>query len=169
VNDPAASHAHKTGRASGQVRQKTQVQREQGGKMRANILTLVLIVVAAVLFLQRALALPPTPLRIAGLAIVIPSFVLFLVARMQLGDAFSLQARASQLVTTGLYARIRNPIYVFGALMVAGAIVWSQHLVWLLVFAVLIPMQILRSRKEAQVLEAKFGTAYLEYKQKTWF
>jgi protein-S-isoprenylcysteine O-methyltransferase Ste14 len=30
-------------------------------------------------------------------------------------------------------------------------------------------MQIHRSRKEAKVLEEKFGAAYLEYKQKTWF
>jgi protein-S-isoprenylcysteine O-methyltransferase Ste14 len=137
--------------------------------MRANIVTLVAIVVVVVLFLQRALSMPQTPLRIAGLAIVIPSFVLLLVARLQLGDAFSVQARASQLVTTGLYARIRNPIYVFSALLIAGFIVWSQQLLFLLVFAVLIPVQMMRSRKEAQVLEAKFGTAYLEYRQRTWF
>jgi protein-S-isoprenylcysteine O-methyltransferase Ste14 len=137
--------------------------------MRANIVTLVVIVVAGVVFLQRALSMPQTPLRIAGLAIIIPSFVLLLVARMQLGDAFSVQARASQLVTRGLYARIRNPIYVFGALLIAGGIVWSRRPVFLLIFAILIPLQIVRARKEAQVLEAKFGDEYLEYKRKTWF
>jgi protein-S-isoprenylcysteine O-methyltransferase Ste14 len=137
--------------------------------MRTNIVTLVLIVVAVVLFLWHALSLPFTPMRLAGLALVIPSFVLLLLARMQLGDAFSVEARASQLVTTGLYARIRNPIYLFGALMIAGAILWSQQLVFLLVFVILIPLQIVRARKEARVLEAKFGAEYLKYKQKTWF
>jgi protein-S-isoprenylcysteine O-methyltransferase Ste14 len=137
--------------------------------MRANIVTLVVIVVVVVLFLQHALAMPQTPLRITGLAIVIPSFVLLLVARMQLGAAFSVQARASQLVTTGLYARLRNPIYLFSALLIGGVIIWWQQPIFLLIFVVLIPVQVVRSRKEAQVLAAKFGTAYLEYRQKTWF
>jgi protein-S-isoprenylcysteine O-methyltransferase Ste14 len=108
-------------------------------------------------------------MRIAGLAIMISAFVLLLVARMQLGAAFSVKARASELVTTGIYARIRNPIYVFGGLMIAGIIVWTQRPIFLLIFALLIPLQIFRVRREEQVLEAKFGTQYLEYKQKTWF
>jgi protein-S-isoprenylcysteine O-methyltransferase Ste14 len=137
--------------------------------MRANIVTLVVIVVVVIVFLWHALSLPFTPMRLAGLALVIPAFPLLLVARLQLGAAFSVQAKASQLVTTGLYARIRNPIYVFGALLIAGAIIWAQRPVFLLVFLILIPLQIVRSRKEAQVLEAKFGDEYLEYKRKTWF
>jgi protein-S-isoprenylcysteine O-methyltransferase Ste14 len=137
--------------------------------MRANVLTVVVIVVGVVYFLWYALSLPMTPMRLAGLAIVIPAFTLLLVARLQLGAAFSVQAKASELVTKGLYARIRNPIYFFSALLIAGIIIWTGRPLWLLVFAVLIPLQIVRARKEAQVLEAKFGTAYLEYKQKTWF
>ena len=137
--------------------------------MRTNVVTMMVAVVVVVVFLWHALGFPPTPMRVAGLAILIPSFVLFLVARMQLGDAFSLEAKASALVTRGIYSRIRNPIYVFGGLMIAGIILWSQRPVFLIVFAALIPLQMLRARKEAQVLEAKFGTAYLEYKEKTWF
>lgn len=38
-----------------------------------------------------------------------------------------------------------------------------------LLFATLIPMQMLRVRKEAVVLEARFGNAYREYRNKTWF
>lgn len=137
--------------------------------MKTNVVTLVAIVIGVVLFLWHALSLPMTPMRIAGLALVIPAFTLLLVARMQLGAAFSLEARASELVTTGIYSRIRNPIYFFGGLMVAGVILWTQRPLALLVLAVLIPLQILRVRKEEQVLEAKFGAAYLEYKRRTWF
>jgi protein-S-isoprenylcysteine O-methyltransferase Ste14 len=72
-------------------------------------------------------------------------------------------------VTTGIYSRIRNPIYFFGGLMIAGVILWTQRPLGLVVLAVLIPLQIMRVRKEEQVLEAKFGAAYLEYKRKTWF
>jgi protein-S-isoprenylcysteine O-methyltransferase Ste14 len=39
----------------------------------------------------------------------------------------------------------------------------------LVILVVLIPMQIIRARREAAVLEAKFGDAYREYRQRTWF
>ena len=137
--------------------------------MKFNLLTLAIILIFAVLFIRQTAGLPWTPGHIIGMAIAAPALLLLIVARIQLGGAFSVRAKASHLVTTGLYSRIRNPIYVFGALFIAGMIVWSNKLWLFLIFLILIPMQILRSRKEAQVLENKFGPAYLEYKQKTWF
>lgn len=109
-----------------------------------------------------------TPLKIAGAAIVIPSFALFLIARIQLGSAFSIKAKAQKLVTTGIYSRIRNPIYVFGGLGVASVLLYLRP-IWLLLFVVLIPLQIVRSRKEEKVLAEKFGEDYQRYKAKTWF
>jgi len=110
-----------------------------------------------------------TPWQVAGLAIFVPSFLLFVLARIELGRAFSIKAKASTLVTTGVYARIRNPIYVFGALMSVGILVFVQRPWWLLIWVPLIPVQLLRVRKEEQVLEAKFGDAYRDYKRRTWF
>lgn len=137
--------------------------------MKANYGTLAFLVVCVLIFAIIAWGLPMTAPRIAGLAIAIPSFLLFVLARIQLGRAFSVRAKATTLVTTGIYSCIRNPIYVFGGLLIAGIIIWANQPWFLLCFAVLIPMQIRRSRKEAQVLEEKFGAAYLEYKRKTWF
>jgi len=137
--------------------------------MKANMVTLAMVAVGMVLFLRYALELPATVPRVAGLAIAIPSFFLLGLARIQLGNAFSARAKATTLVTTGLYSRIRNPIYVFGALLITGLIVWLQRPLLLLILAVLVPMQIYRARKEAKVLEAKFGEEYLAYKRKTWF
>jgi protein-S-isoprenylcysteine O-methyltransferase Ste14 len=137
--------------------------------LKANYGTLAFLVVCVLIFAIIAWGLPMTAPRIAGLAIAIPSFLLFVLARIQLGRAFSVRAKATTLVTTGLYSRIRNPIYVFGGLMIAGIMIWANQPWWLLILAVLIPMQIYRSRKEAQVLEEKFGAVYVEYKRKTWF
>lgn len=137
--------------------------------MRANVVTFFLIVVMAVVLFRQAIGLPWTPNRIIGFAIALPALLLLLTARVQLGRAFSVRAKASDLVTTGLYSRIRNPIYVFGAFLVLGIIIWSGRPLLLLFFAVLIPAQIFRSRKESAVLEAKFGDEYRQYKQKTWF
>ena len=137
--------------------------------MKLNIFTIAITLIAASLFLWYASGQPWTPWRVVGLAIAVPACLLFMLAHLQLGQAFSVRAKASTLVTTGIYARIRNPIYVFAALMIFGVIIWAHRPRFLLMFVVLIPMQLLRVRKEEQVLEAKFGDAYREYKRKTWF
>lgn len=137
--------------------------------MKLNVGTLAIAFLGAFVFAKLALSYPATPWRIVGLAIAIPSFLLLVLARIQLGRAFRVQAKATTLVTAGIYSRIRNPIYIFGGLLITGVIVWAQRPLWLLVFIVLVPLQIVRARNEARVLEAEFGEAYLEYKRKTWF
>ena len=137
--------------------------------MKLNYATLALVVVVMPFFVMLFWRLPWTAPRIAGLAVAIPCFLLLALARIQLGKAFSVQAKANTLVTTGLYSRIRNPIYVFGSLAIAGLILWANQPRFLLCFVVVIPMQLWRSRVEARALEEKFGAQYLEYKRQTWF
>ena len=72
-------------------------------------------------------------------------------------------------MTTGIYARIRNPIYVFGTVMVAGfVLIVHRPIGWLFVLLMIV-MQAIRARREAGVLEAAFGDAYREYRRSTWF
>ena len=137
--------------------------------MKLNYGTLAVVAVFALIFLVHAWGLPWTIPRIVGFAIAVPSFLLLVLARIQLGRAFSVQAKASVLVTTGLYSRIRNPIYVSGGLTIAGIIVWTDKPWLLLFFVVLIPLQIYRARKEEHVLAKKFGAFYEDYKRQTWF
>lgn len=137
--------------------------------MKLNIATLAVIIVVLVPFAFLIRATAWTPLRIVGISITALGLVLLVIARLQLGDAFSVKAKASTLVTTGLYSRMRNPIYVSAGLVIFGAILFGGKLWWLLVFAVIIPIQMYRSRNEARVLEEKFGSAYREYRQRTWF
>jgi protein-S-isoprenylcysteine O-methyltransferase Ste14 len=112
---------------------------------------------------------PWTTLRIAGVIVAIVGYVLLITARLQLGKSFSVSPQAKELVTHGLYARIRNPIYVSVGVMWIGLIV-ALHLYWLfLPFLLLLIAQIIRSGKEAKVLEEKFGPAYLDYRKQTWF
>jgi len=86
-----------------------------------------------------------------------------------LGTSFSATAQARHLVTRGLYSRIRNPIYIFGMIGLAGVFLFLHLLVLFLVFLALIPMQIFRAKNEARVLENAFGDEYREYRRKTWF
>jgi len=108
-------------------------------------------------------------MQVAGLCLAIPGFVLWSVARFQLGNSFAVTAQARQLVLSGLYSKIRNPIYVFGSLFLAGYILLLERPVWLLIFVLIFPLQIWRVSKEAQVLETKFGEDYRAYRARTWF
>jgi protein-S-isoprenylcysteine O-methyltransferase Ste14 len=112
---------------------------------------------------------PWVPMRIAGVCMIAVGFSMWALARKQLGASFSVQAKATALVTHGLYSRIRNPIYVFGSIMIAGLLLFFLKPEGLLIFLVIIPMQIIRARKESAVLEAAFGDQYREYKRHTWF
>jgi protein-S-isoprenylcysteine O-methyltransferase Ste14 len=112
---------------------------------------------------------PWGPMRIAGACMIVSGFLMWALARFQLGKAFSVAAKATVLVTHGIYSRIRNPIYVFGSVMIAGMLLFFLKPEGLLVFLALIPMQVMRARKESAVLEAAFGDEYREYKSKTWF
>jgi protein-S-isoprenylcysteine O-methyltransferase Ste14 len=91
------------------------------------------------------------------------------VARFQLGKSFSVTPEAHELVTTGLYSKMRNPIYVFGMVMITGLILVLQRPALWLVLAAVVVGQTIRARREARVLEAAFGDAYREYWRKTWF
>ena len=137
--------------------------------MKLNLVTLGVIIIGLSLYAMHAPRLPWTVWRIAGIAIAAPAFLLFVAARIELGRAFSVQAKATTLVTTGVYSRIRNPIYIFGAMFILGIIMWMGRPWLLLIFAIMIPVQVVRSWKEERVLTEKFGAAYLDYKQKTWF
>ena len=107
--------------------------------------------------------------RIMGSIFIISGTALVFTARYQLGKSFSVTPQARSLVTHGLYFKIRNPIYVFGILALLGlALLVRRPVLWWCLVA-LIPIQILRARQEAKVLEAKFGDRYREYTQKTWF
>lgn len=108
-------------------------------------------------------------MRIAGLVLAIFGIGLLSLARYQLGNSFSVTPQATALVTTGLYSRIRNPVYVFSAIGIAGIVLYLGRPMLLLLFLLLIPMQIVRARAEARVLEAKFGDQYRAWRRQTWF
>jgi protein-S-isoprenylcysteine O-methyltransferase Ste14 len=138
-------------------------------RMKANLGSLAIVVIAMPYIFWLGRNLPWTPAHVAGLVLLPTGFILLAIARIQLGGSFSVQPKATQLVTTGLYSRFRNPVYTFGSVTAAGLILWLNRPLYLLVFLVLIPLQVWRAGKESKVLRERFGAAYDEYCKGTWF
>jgi protein-S-isoprenylcysteine O-methyltransferase Ste14 len=104
----------------------------------------------------------------AGLILAIVCFPLWILARVQLGSAFTVRPEARRLVTHGLYSKVRHPIYIFGCAAYLGAFlalqVWPILAAWLL----LLPVEVLRARRETRLLRATFGERYELYRKGTW-
>lgn len=112
---------------------------------------------------------PWTALRIGGAVLTFIAYALVTTTRIQLGDSFTIRPEAEELVTHGFYARVRNPIYIFVDFMVLGLILALRGYWVFVILAVLVVLQTLQARREARVLQAKFGPSYLEYRKQTWF
>lgn len=112
---------------------------------------------------------PHDRVRLIGLALAVAGLSSVIFARYTLGRSFSIAPKVTELVTRGIYSRIRNPIYVFGLVFFVGLILIVRWPSLWLVLLVIITMQIIRARREARLLEEKFGDAYREYRKHTWF
>jgi protein-S-isoprenylcysteine O-methyltransferase Ste14 len=112
---------------------------------------------------------PPGLARSIGLLLGLIGLAGVILSRYTLGQSFSAAPKATALITRGIYSRIRNPIYVSGVIFLMGLMLIVGRPTLLAVLLVIIPLQIIRARREAAVLEAKFGDAYREYRQRTWF
>lgn len=133
------------------------------------LFVLALVEVAMLTLVARSShqAWPPT--RVIGVCLLLLVFAWVAIARIQLGRAFSVTPQARHLVTTGLYARIRNPIYFASPFLLLGvSLVLAQWWI-LLLLVVILPLQIARARREEAVLRSAFGPEYDQYRAHTWF
>jgi protein-S-isoprenylcysteine O-methyltransferase Ste14 len=104
-----------------------------------------------------------------GITIAVVGIFLWALARIQLGSSFSVGPQARRLVTTGLYSKFRNPIYLFGGIGSLGLLIALGNWILLALFLAFNSFQIPRIRREEKVLEAAFGESYRRYKATTWF
>jgi protein-S-isoprenylcysteine O-methyltransferase Ste14 len=85
--------------------------------------SLIVVQLLSVALLASIIVFAPGPwdvLRRTGTGLALLSLIFLIISRYKLGSSFSVTPQAKALVTGGIYRRIRNPIYVFSALMVAG-------------------------------------------------
>jgi protein-S-isoprenylcysteine O-methyltransferase Ste14 len=107
--------------------------------------------------------------HVIAMPVSLAAFVLWMVARRQLGASFAIKAEARKLVTTGLYSKIRNPIYFFAGVAYAAVLIAGGWYLGLVVFLIIYTHQLFRIRNEERVLTQAFGDEYLAYRARTWF
>ncbi len=101
----------------------------------------------------------------AGLALELPAAWGFVRARTTVNPLRP--ERTAVLVTTGLHAWSRNPMYVGQALLVAAWSAWRAHpIAWLAPVAYVAWVTRFQVRVEERVLAARFGAAYEAYRQR---
>jgi protein-S-isoprenylcysteine O-methyltransferase Ste14 len=117
-------------------------------------------------------ALPTVNAVIAAAAAILAwaSVVLMLWAIRTLGRQWAVAARlvdGHELITTGPYAIVRNPVYLgFFGLSVATGVVATVPLALPLAIAMFVIGTIVRVRAEEQLLRSEFGAAFDRYAER---
>jgi len=124
-------------------------------------------------FLPPLLVLPRFTMlsaNLAGLVLVALGFAIFFLSLARLGSSWRLgidQSNPGQLVTTGIYALSRNPIYVFFALYFVGTFLLNGALIFAFLTLLIVLALHLQTLQEERFLLETFGQAYREYCMRT--
>jgi protein-S-isoprenylcysteine O-methyltransferase Ste14 len=106
-----------------------------------------------------------------GLLVYAIGGAISIASRLQLGRHGSgrlIVQKDHGLVTTGLYRRVRNPMYTGGLVgTVAFGMVFRSLLVMIMDLATYFIIFRRRMLREEDLMEQEFGEAYLDYKRKT--
>jgi protein-S-isoprenylcysteine O-methyltransferase Ste14 len=108
--------------------------------------------------------------RLAGLGLITVAFAFFVLALRSLGDAWRLgldQAGPDRLVTRGIYAVSRNPIYLFFDLYFVGTFLVNGELLFLLMAVLTVVNLHYQILHEERFLARLHGSAYEAYRAHT--
>ena len=110
------------------------------------------------------------PLQVLGAILIVLGFVVCILALASIGDSWRLgidDRRPGKLVTTGIYALCRNPIYVFFDLYFIGTFLVNGALIFLL-FALFVTANLhYQILEEERFLTRVHGPTYLAYRTRT--
>lgn len=110
--------------------------------------------------------LPPHPVRWVGVIVMFLGVILYASALHAMGQSWRLgvdRRRPAPLVTTGVFARSRNPIYLAFDLLILGTLLVYASPSLLLVLLVVPLLLHLQIRREEKFLSQQHPKAFSEY------
>jgi protein-S-isoprenylcysteine O-methyltransferase Ste14 len=121
--------------------------------------------------LQKVAPNPVLPKRVRrglGLALTVSAFAVAFSALRELREAhtpFDVREPTTAVVTTGIYAYTRNPLYLAMMMLYLGiGSLRNSRWHWLLALPTAVALQVAVIAREEAYLERKFGAEYLDYK-----
>jgi protein-S-isoprenylcysteine O-methyltransferase Ste14 len=107
--------------------------------------------------------------RLFLLAVSVGAYMLWALARYQLGRSLAFGVITDgPLVTTGLYSKFTNPIYLFGTIALTSYLLVINRPIWLCILLLLLPMQYIRAHRESKALLKKYDDRYEAYLASVW-
>ena len=103
-----------------------------------------------------------------ALTFAISGLIIWWIASITLGKAFSILPKASELIQTGIYSKIRNPIYIGFSLTGIGWAMLTRESLLIALAVIAVVSSIKRAKLEERKLLKKFGKTYLNYQKNTW-
>lgn len=108
-------------------------------------------------------------MRFFLLLVCIVAYFFWFLARYQLGQALTFMPSTNgPLIKSGVYAKFKNPIYIFGTICLTSYLLLINKPIYLLALIVIIPLQAIRASREAHVLRKKYDEEYDLYLQHVW-
>jgi protein-S-isoprenylcysteine O-methyltransferase Ste14 len=149
------------------------------GETYRNVIILVIVLVALAFAIHPPLMNYLGPIwfldapfvRLAGASLLLASLVLIRIAQNQMRASwrvgFAPGNAPTELITTGLYARSRNPIYLAMTVTAAGLFLYLPNAVTFAIGNIAFVLLQIRTRIEEMHLRAVHGDAYASYHRRT--
>ena len=109
-------------------------------------------------------------LKIIALFMILIGTILWISGIITLGKNFTVSVKPKGLVSTGIYSKIRHPMYYGGIIIYLGLGLFFKSIIGLILTIVLVtPFAIYSNIKEEKALIVKYKEKYIAYKKKTLF
>jgi len=106
-------------------------------------------------------------LFIIGAVVIIFGMMIWIIGKITLGEYFTSSVSPKGLVTKGIYAKIRHPLYCGGIMIYIGVSLLFRSWIGLILAIFLVtPMLIYFAKKEEELLYERYQEKYSDYKRK---
>jgi len=134
-------------------------------------LTLAIIIASPYCDRRQLAVMQWEALRYAGLVLLLPGALYSLWPPIHMGRQYSIHLTIQanhELVTDGPFRFLRHPRYFGTLLTMAGIALVHQSIVGATCSLILLPILVVRIRREEGMLHQEFGARWTEYCRRTW-